>query len=121
MKRHAVILGPALFLALFGDAVALGSAGSAVWLPARIDDGESDDGDDGRGGPGPPERPKPGGEPVWWPEFERQLREYTRARHSRGAASVQSNGDPEAIATGESDGDIGDVLPALMRARALPL
>jgi hypothetical protein len=38
-----------------------------------------DDGDDG-GGPGEPEP-----EPPWWPEFERQLRDYTRGR-PRGTA-----------------------------------
>jgi hypothetical protein len=38
--------------------------------PPRDDDG----GDDGRGGGGSPDEP----EPPWWPEFEREFRDYAK-------------------------------------------
>ena len=45
--------------------------------------GEDDDGDSGSGGGGgrrrPGRPPRPGGDPVWWPEFERQFAAYVRS------------------------------------------
>ena len=50
---------------------------------------EDDDGDSGSGGGGGPRRPKPapqpGGDPVWWPEFERQFAAYVRSRSQEGS------------------------------------
>ena len=52
--------------------------------PDSRDDGDSDSGW-GRGGPGRPPWPddgplKPGGDPVWWPEFERLFAQYVGER-----------------------------------------
>ena len=46
-------------------------------LAAPLLDPRGDDGDDGGGGglPGPDD-----GEPPWWPEFEREFREYADRR-----------------------------------------
>ncbi|MBV8348238.1 MAG: hypothetical protein JOZ49_12085 [Mycolicibacterium sp.] len=51
--------------------------------PGPRDDGDGDSGW-GRGGPGGPPwpgdyPPSPHGDPVWWPEFERQFAEYVGA------------------------------------------
>ena len=65
-----------------------------VWLlaagsgPAGLHDGEDDlesgagGGGGGGGGPssGPDGRDAPGGEPAWWPEFERQFAAHVAAR-----------------------------------------
>jgi hypothetical protein len=52
---------------------------------------EDDDGDDsGSGGGGGPRRPtpppQPGGDPVWWPEFERQFAAHVRSQSREGSA-----------------------------------
>ena len=60
--------------------------GLAIGLLARLarHSQEDDDGDSGSGGGGGPRRPtpppRPGGDPVWWPEFERQFAAYVRSR-----------------------------------------
>lgn len=84
-----VYLVPVLFvLALMLAIVAL-----MVWA-GRSGQGDDDgEGDDRRGGgpPGHPEPrpPHPEGEPLWWPEFERQFARYAKEREeaSRRALS----------------------------------
>jgi hypothetical protein len=50
---------------------------------------EDDDGDSGSGGGGGPRRPtppqQPGGDPVWWPEFERQFAAHVRSLSQEGS------------------------------------
>lgn len=46
---------------------------------------DRDDGDDWEEGGGGGGGPRPDGEPPWWPDFEREFREHTRARE-RGRA-----------------------------------
>jgi len=50
---------------------------------------EDDDGDSGSGGGGgrrrPTPPPQPGGDPVWWPEFERQFAAHVRSRSQEGS------------------------------------
>jgi hypothetical protein len=67
----------ALFLLVFAITAIL------VVTPARHEHGDGRDGDSGPegggGGPGGkgPDQPRPsGGDPVWWPEFERQFADY---------------------------------------------
>ena len=72
--------------------------GLAVWfLAPRARRGhEDEDGDPGSGGGGgrrPPERPpSPGGDPVWWAEFERQFAAYlvSRPQHVHAARRVKT-------------------------------
>jgi hypothetical protein len=49
-------------------------------LDRRDDSGDSDDSDTGGGGgcrkEGPPDLPGGGGEPAWWPRFEREFADY---------------------------------------------
>lgn len=59
------------------------------WDGQRGDDGDGEDGGGGRRpDPPAPSRP-PDGEPVWWPEFEREFAAHV-ARVARGARSVKS-------------------------------
>ncbi len=63
-----------------------------VCLSAGYGEDDSDDDDDGRGGDDWPPAPEgPSGEPVWWPEFEREfaehLREPTRTPTTIGSGS----------------------------------
>jgi hypothetical protein len=56
-----------------------------VVLVLRAIDDESkgsDPGSDGRGGGNDRPRPRPGrgGDPAWWPEFERELEQYAARR-----------------------------------------
>lgn len=71
--------------------VALGVVLDATWLTlavaqlGKLDRGGEDDDGEGGGGwgrPGAdPARPRPpGGDPDWWPEFERDLRAHLEAR-----------------------------------------
>ena len=56
--------------------------------PDRRDSGEGDSGPGGGGGPGRggPDHPGPGGgDPAWWPEFERQFAEYITSELPVGA------------------------------------
>jgi hypothetical protein len=56
--------------------------------PDRRDGGEGDSGPGGGGGPGRggPDHPGPGGgDPTWWPEFERQFAEYVTPERPVGA------------------------------------
>ena len=79
----------------------------SIWLVVRGDHGREDDGDDfrdGGGGPRVPDPPCPrrGGEPDWWPEFERKFADYvnrpdtprvSKARE-RALASVTDLAEP---------------------------
>jgi hypothetical protein len=48
--------------------------------------GYGEDDDDGRGGDDEPPAPEgPSGEPVWWPEFERELAAYLREPSRSGS------------------------------------
>jgi hypothetical protein len=76
----------------------LGFVLDATWLCLLVDrlsrpgDGSAkDDGEEGRGGSGPgPEHPRPpSGDPDWWPEFERDFRDY---RERRERAPVAGDG-----------------------------
>jgi hypothetical protein len=52
----------------------------------------SDSGSDGRGGGSDRPRPRPdrGGDPAWWPEFERELDRYAaRGDRDRGATGAR--------------------------------
>jgi hypothetical protein len=61
----------------------------SAWFVGLVLTGDGRDDDDGGGGGGrgfrgggPGPRPRPGDpdEPAWWPQFERELRTYVRAR-----------------------------------------
>lgn len=67
-------LGP-VQVALYPLVCALATA-VAVGVLWRLLAPRPDGGGGGRGGTGPDRSPSP--EPEWWPEFERDLREYTR-------------------------------------------
>jgi hypothetical protein len=54
--------------------LALGLSGVLMWLRHRADDEIGEDG--GPGSSGPPE-------PPWWPEFERDFRDYARRPKNR--------------------------------------
>jgi hypothetical protein len=69
---------------LFVLAIMLAFVALMIWA-ARSDRGDDDEGGDGRRGGGggghrEPRPPHPEGEPLWWPEFERQFERYTRER-----------------------------------------
>ena len=75
-----VYLVPVLFVL----AIMLAFVALMVWA-ARSDHGDDDEGEDGRrggggGGQRAPRPPHPDGEPLWWPEFERQFEHYARER-----------------------------------------
>jgi hypothetical protein len=56
---------------------------AVVVLALRAIDGESGGTDSGGGGGGndrPRPRPDRGGDPAWWPEFERELDRYAASR-----------------------------------------
>jgi hypothetical protein len=53
-------------------AVALGTSGVVMWLHHRSDEPRSDGEPEAK--PGPPDDP----DPEWWPEFEREFRDYAR-------------------------------------------
>lgn len=78
-----VLRGPVWMLALTGSVFALSSVamGIAIHL-ATLEEGDRRNG--GRGGAATvgPEGPQGGGndEPVWWPEFQRQLAAYAAPR-----------------------------------------
>jgi len=55
----------------------------AVVVTRRGSDGDGDDGGLGVRRSGPDPWPTDGGEPWWWPEFERDLRAYARAQERR--------------------------------------
>jgi hypothetical protein len=80
--------GPTAAIALL-MLVAFG--GLAIGLLARRarpsqEDDHGDSGSDGGGGPRrPTPPPQPGGDPVWWPEFERQFAAYVRSRSQEGS------------------------------------
>lgn len=72
--------------------------GLAVWFLAprawrSQEDEDGDPGSGGGGGPRPPEQPpSPGGDPVWWPEFERQFAAYlvSRPQHVQSARRLKT-------------------------------
>ena len=74
---------------------------TALWArrPDPRDDGEADSGW-GRGGGGRPPwpgdgPPRPSGDPVWWPEFERQFAQYVGERPRRPQSlDITPAGDP---------------------------
>ena len=71
---------------LFVLAIMLAFVALMVWA-AWSDQGDDDEGGDDRRGGGDgghpePWPPHPEGEPLWWPEFERQFARYTRERES---------------------------------------
>jgi hypothetical protein len=70
----------AAFAVTLGMVLLLARALRSIDRAAEPDDDDTAPGDGGS--KRPPYRPSgPGGEPAWWPEFERQLAEYvTRAR-----------------------------------------
>jgi hypothetical protein len=108
------VAGVALFVlalvlvAVIGDALSaqmmatlvlltlLGFVVDATWLCLAVDrlrkldhGGEGDDGGEGWGGPGPPSpaHPCPPSEdPEWWPEFERDFRDYLEPREHTPSA-----------------------------------
>jgi hypothetical protein len=51
--------------------------GALLAAPLLSPRGDDDGDDDGGGGPSGPDD----GEPPWWPEFEREFREYAGRRH----------------------------------------
>jgi hypothetical protein len=55
-------------------AVALGVSGVVMWLHHRSDEPRSDGGDEPDPEPAPPGDP----DPSWWPEFERDFRDYAK-------------------------------------------
>lgn len=101
---HLSVLAPIVFFALVGDGTALCALGGhasppveilmasvipvlvaalgalVVILDRRSDRDDGDERDDWRGGGGwePPGDRGPGGDPVWWPRFEAELRDYIR-------------------------------------------
>jgi hypothetical protein len=86
-----MILTLAAVTAGFATAVIASTIGlvAVVVLALRAIDGESGGSDPGRGGGGndrPRPRPDRGGDPAWWPEFERELDRYAAERErDRGA------------------------------------
>jgi hypothetical protein len=95
------ILGGALSAQMMATLVLLTLLGfvlDTTWLCLAVDrlrkldhgsDGEEGEGGEGRGGRGPPSpaRPRPPSEdPDWWPEFERDLRDYLEPRERTPAA-----------------------------------
>jgi hypothetical protein len=80
--------GPLAAIALL---VLIAFGGLAICLLARRPrpSQEDDDGDSGSGGGGgrrrPTPPPQPGGDPVWWPEFEREFAAYVRSRSQKGS------------------------------------
>lgn len=74
-----LVLGTAAGIVLDGTWITL----AVGWLgKLNHRDNGDDDGDEGWGRRGPdPSRPSPpSGDPGWWPEFERDFREYQDAR-----------------------------------------
>lgn len=65
-----------------GCAIVTMAAVAIIMFVAVLDDEDDDDDDDdgsGRDG-GPPPPDDPGGEPAWWPQFERDLATYLSDR-----------------------------------------
>jgi hypothetical protein len=64
-----------------------GLAARFLWVTRRSK--EDEDGESGSGGGGGPRRPggppNPGGDPVWWAEFERDFAAYVRAGSQEGS------------------------------------
>jgi hypothetical protein len=87
-----VLRGPASMIALTVAVFALGSVATAIAIHlATRDEGEHHDGGPGGAPRSGPEAPGGGGgdgEPLWWPEFERQLAAYT-ARRERQRRAVK--------------------------------
>jgi hypothetical protein len=80
-----VVHGPMWMMALTGSVFALSSVamGVALHIATREEQDQDDGGEGGGGVPSlGPEGPGDGGndEPLWWPEFERQLAVYAARR-----------------------------------------
>jgi hypothetical protein len=105
-------LAPILFVGFVADGTALCITAPAVAAPARLAleaalpalivalaalvlclDGAlgPPDNDDGGGGGGSASgpRPDPGGEPAWWPAFEREFRDYASAYGRSSTTAVE--------------------------------
>jgi hypothetical protein len=95
------ILGDALSAQMMATLVMLTLLGfllDATWLCVAVDrlrkldhgsEGGEGEGGGGRGGPGPPRPPHPrppSEDPDWWPEFERDFRDYLQPRERAPAA-----------------------------------
>jgi hypothetical protein len=80
----AVLRGSASMIALTSVVFAVGSVATAIAIHfATCDAEEHEDGGAGRALRPDPEAPRGGGgddEPLWWPEFERQLTAYSAER-----------------------------------------
>jgi hypothetical protein len=80
----AVLRGPASMIALTSAVFAIGSVVTAITIHlATCDTEDHDDGGTGGAPRSRPEAPDGGGgdgEPLWWPEFERELAAYAAQR-----------------------------------------
>jgi len=109
---HGAAMSGFAFSDLFGIvavlAIAIGTVLFAAFLVRRQDPRDDGDGDSGwgrgrwgRGGPGGPpwsddDPLLPHGDPVWWPEFERQFAAYVGRRvgsfdATRGSTSIRAS------------------------------
>jgi len=81
--------------------ICLGCAAAVLVLLARSrrsdEPGSESDEDSGGGGSKRPERPSPsdsGGEPSWWPQFERDLADYVHRIEAVGRRPNQPTRSP---------------------------
>ena len=84
LAAAAAAVALASFVVTLGVVIALTYLLRSINRASGPDDGEP--GDDDGGGGRPRRRPEPpsdpGGDPAWWPEFERELAQYMTQRAS---------------------------------------